>query len=74
MKMSDLERIAQLRNSDGSCFEKVVRFRRDTNRPSLNMRVLICEEAKIEMPWLLPVQSETVHTLCRVGREEILEE
>ncbi len=42
--------------------------------PGLDSRVLIREEAKVEMTGFLPIESEAVHALCWVGGQGIFEE
>lgn len=42
--------------------------------PSLDSRVLISEEAEVEVPRPLPIQGETIHALRWVGSQGILEE
>lgn len=42
--------------------------------PSLDSGVLVGEETEIEMPRLLPVKGETIHTLRRISCQGILEE
>lgn len=72
--MPDFEGVTQLRYSNGSGVEQVVRFWRHPHRPCLDSGVLVCKETKVEVSRPLPVESETVHTLHWIGSQVVLEE